>query len=657
MKYLKLFLICIPLILSRICLAASDAQPVTLPEVVVTATRSATTMDKIGGNSITVITAKDIESKKSRSVAELLKEIPGLDIESQGGPGTQTAVFIRGADSKNTLVLIDGVVFNDPSSPNRSADIGNLNIDNIERIEVVRGAMSVLYGSNATAGVVNIITKKGKSKPSVYGGIEGGSYNTWKVYAGSDGGLDVFNYSFSLSRTETDGFSIANADNDRILHNGNTSEKDGWKNTTLSGKLGYDITPDFDINASVRYMNSEVRVDDWYSGNWPTYDAGYLVDQVDYDPFWTATPNPSGNKRQRWDNEQAYYRVDAHNFFFDRFLESTFYYNGSLHTRDGFDADGTLAYDYDGKTNEFGFQGTMNFQDVNLLHMGASYWKEALESKSSSIDKDADISSFWVQDQLFWGESLDLVAGLRYDIHDRFGGATTYRVAPAYTLATSNTTLKASYGTGFRAPSLFELYSVYGNENLQEEKSKGWDVGVEQPLSDNKIKVGLTYFDTVFDDRIDYDFATSTYNQLPGNTKTKGIEAFIKYAPASTLDLTIHYTYTDTEDPDGNQLVRRPYNKVYANMRYRFLNRGVFNLDYYWVDERREIDSAKDVNGTPVEKLDAYSLVNLAVTYDLYQWLQLYGRIDNLFDAFYESAWSYATPGLSVYVGVKLKTF
>ncbi len=149
--------------------AVAQETPVTTEKVVVTATRTLASLDKVGGNSVTVITAADIKAKGQMMVADVLRGVPGLDIGSSGGPGSVAVAFIRGADSKNTLVLVDGVMYNDPSSSTRSADLGNINADNIERIEVVRGAMSVLYGSNATAGVINIITKKGAAKPSVYG--------------------------------------------------------------------------------------------------------------------------------------------------------------------------------------------------------------------------------------------------------------------------------------------------------------------------------------------------------------------------------------------------------------------------------------------------------------------------------------------------------
>jgi vitamin B12 transporter len=171
----------------------------TLDEVVVTATRTPTTLERIGGSSVTVITAEDIEAKKYLNIKDIIKGAPNIDVVSNGGIGSSTSVFMRGADSKNTLILIDGIMVNDPSSIDRSANIANFTVDNIERIEIVRGPLSVLYGSNATAGVINIITKKGSGKPSYYAGAEGGSFNTWKAYGGTDGSFDKFNYSLAAS--------------------------------------------------------------------------------------------------------------------------------------------------------------------------------------------------------------------------------------------------------------------------------------------------------------------------------------------------------------------------------------------------------------------------------------------------------------------------
>ena len=637
--------------------AAQENEPVEMKEVVVTATRTETPPQKVGGSTFSVITAADIEAKKLNTVEEVLREVPGLDVVSTGGLGAQTSVSIRGADAKNTLVLVDGVIFNDASTPDRSADLANLTVDNIERIEVVRGPLSALYGTNATAGVVNIITKKGRARPTAYVGGEYGSYDTWKIYAGSDGRLQRFDYSLSLSKTETDGFSAANDDNPDIPHAGNTSEDDGWENTTLSGRAGYSFTDNFDVEAMLRYLNSSVEQDDFGFGT-----RGFAADQFDFTVFPPALV-PGGSKLQEQDNKQVLGKFNIHNFFFDQFLESDLYYKFSDKKRDGFDAAGNLDYEFDGNTQEGGWQGGLYFGESNLVSLGYNYYEEELEGQAPSSDKKAFIRSYWISDQAFLlKEALVLVGSFRLDDHSRFGSEPTFNIAPAYTIAGTGTTLKASYGTGFRAPSLFELFAdpipfVFngGNPDLKPEKSKGWDAGFEQLLFKNKLTFGATYFFNRFKDKIDFDFISPSYTNLEGDTKTKGVEAFIGWEPFKSLDLKLDYTYTDTEDPDGESLVRRPKNKFHFNARYRFLQEAVANLDAYWVDVRKVIPTATDRFGNPVTELDDYFLVNLALSYDLTRNIQLYGRIDNLFDEFYEEAWSYATPGFSAYGGLKLK--
>lgn len=633
---------------------AQEAQT-QMADMVVTATRTETTLEKAGGSAVTVIDATDIAAKQLTTVEEILKTVPGLDVMATGGAGSQASVFLRGADAKNTLVLIDGVMVNDPSSTTRNANLANITADNIERIEIVRGPQSVLYGSNATAGVINIITKTGKGAPSVYADVEYGSYNTWKATGGTSGSVgDRFNWSFSASRTETDGFSMANDDNDDIAHAGNTDEDDGWENTTVSGKFGLNLTPDFDVSAVLRMTDSEVDQDDW--------GPGYAGDRFGGWPAYAAEPD--GATEAVLETEEFYGRFSVHNFFADRFFESTAYVQMADTDRTVYDNDGAENYDYQGTSRDIGWQGSLNFSDINVLTFGVNLFLEEMESDSSMIDDaDADTRSVFVQDQWFVGDALVLVAGVRLDDHDRFGSEATWRIAPSYTIGQTGTTVKATYGTGYRAPSLFELYSSYGNPDLEPETSQGWDLGVEQSVLDGRLRFGASYFALDFEDYIGWDYNLVVpgnlwpggYNQLDGTTKTRGVEAFVSFSPLEVLDFSLNYTYTDTEDPDGEKLVRRPENKVAFNVQYRFLERGTVNADVLWVDERKAIDSAADVNGNPVDVLDDYVLVNLAASYDICRWLQIHARIDNLFDEAYEEAWSYATPGLSGYLGFTVR--
>ena len=377
-----------------------------LDDIVVTATRNESSMQKIGGGAVTVITAEDIDAKKMTTVADVLKEVPGIDVVSNGGLGALSNVSIRGASVKDTLVLVDGVIYNDISAVNGVADLSNLTLENIERIEVVRGPMSVLYGSKATAGVINIITKKGKGKPSVYAGYEYGSYNTWKTYGGASGAIKKFNFSLSASRTETDGFSAANDDNDKIPHEGNTSEEDGWENTSISGLIGLEITPDFDISANLRYLDSELEYDDFAFGS-------YAGDRFILDEFWNTVPDPDGLKKLHQETEQTFSKINVHNYFFDRFFESTFSYQNGKTERNYFNNDGADNGDFKGETEEIAWQGGLNFQGMDVLSFGATWLKETIDSESNSIDEQAvETKSFWAQNQLFGGRGFCLDRGI-----------------------------------------------------------------------------------------------------------------------------------------------------------------------------------------------------------------------------------------------------
>ncbi len=606
-----------------------------MDDMVITATRTEIPVDKAGGNSITVITSEEIQAKQLNSVADLLKGIPGIDLISNGGPGTLTSVFTRGADSKNTLILIDGIMLNDVSGANRGADLANINVDNIEQIEVIRGAMSVMYGSNATAGVINIITQKGEKAPSGSVKFEAGSYGTWKAGATASGATEKINFALSASKTEINGFSIANDDNKDIPRGDSTDEKDGYENMTLSANGTVTFSDNFNISAVIRHIDSDVDTD---ASNW----AGYAED---------ADANT--------ESLQTFGKININNQFFNNRLTSNLSWQVSQQDRDYFE-NGAKTSTYDGDTSTFTWQGDLSF-DTHMLSLGASYYEESMESESFGTwgskfnEKTVGTTSYWLQDQFFAVENLVVIAGVRVDDHEEFGNKATFRVAPSYTIAGTGTTLKASYGTGFRAPSLYELYNpTYGNAGLDAEESCGWDMGFEQKLMNDTVTMGITYFTMKYDDRIDFDMTTWKYTQAKGDTKTKGVECFAGWAPMDTLEFMLNYTYTDTEDPDGERLVRRPENKVSLNTRYGFMEKGTLNLDVQWVDERKASTYSYDKNGNAVDSLDAYTLVNLAASWNFNDHVQLFGRVDNLFDEFYEEAFSYATAGVSAYAGIKL---
>jgi len=583
-------------------------------EVVVSATRTLNSVADAGGSSVTVITAEEIKQSGEPTVEEVIKGTPGIDVVSNGGLGTTTSIFMRGADAKNVLVLMDGVPLNDPSAIGGAADISNLTVDNIERIEIVRGPVSVLYGSHATAGVINIITKQGSGKPAFTLGAEGGAYGTWKVNGGASGKIDAFRYSVNLARLRSNGFSIVDERNPDISHPAATADKDGYSNTTISTNLGYQFSDNVDLSSVLRYIDASVDLDGTYKYTDSKELAGRLALRVKTEP-----------------------------------VTSTFYYNYSSKDRKYYNNSSALASAYKGYVNEFGWQGDIAVASNNTVTVGANLQNERINNQLPSVlDKNVDLKSVFIQDQ--WHiEGVNLVAGVRHDDHELFGGETTWRVAPSYRIG--DTTLKCSYGTGFRAPTLYELYGPYGNSQLRPETNKGWDAGIEQRVADN-FKLGATYFHTDYTDLIDWiltDPATfdGQYFQVAGVTKTRGVESFIEWQPLDSLSLNMNYTYTYTKDAEGEQLARRPKHKASVLASWKANSRLTLTGNAQWVGKR--IDTY-----APDKKLGSYFLTNISASYKLNPNVELYGRIDNLFDEYYELAWSYATPGRSAYAGVKV---
>ncbi len=633
---------------------AQAQQTKTLDDVVVTATRFETGLKEVGGTSVSVITAADIEAHQIQTLAEALRTVPGLQVASTGGLGAKSSIFIRGADSKNTLLLIDGIEANDPSDTNRGADLANISMDNVERIEVIRGPMSVLYGSNATAGVINVITRSGTGKIGGYAGGEAGTYSTTKGYAGLNGAVGPMGFSLAASHLETDGYSLANADNRKIPHAGNTAERDGWRNTSASGKIDIDISDTTRLSGVLRYTEASMDNDDWSM-------AGYTGDRFDTDPAtWAEVPAPNGLKKQRVESERLFSKVGLRNQLFDGRFESLLDYRHARQRRDAYGADGKRAYDYVGTTNAVNWHGKLEVAPYNYLSVGAGYLTEKSDP-SSARSEDAYTLSYWAQHQVIYN-GFDVVSGVRYDNHEEFGGKATWRIAPAYTFAATETTVRAAYATGFRAPSLYELYSEYGDAKLDPEKSSSYEVGIDQPLLDGQLDFGVTYFKLKFKDRIDWDGSRVVpgqawpggYAQMDGTSYTSGLEVALAWHPFQTLDILLDYTYTDTEDVDGSRMVRRPLNRVHTSLRYTPWAVCGINLDLHWVDKREAVASAKEMDGTAVEVLDDYFLVNVAAHYDITDMLRIYARVDNLLDEHYEEAWSYATAGQSFYAGAKL---
>jgi len=623
-------------VLFPLCLFAQEKE-VMLEKVVVTATRVETPIEEIA-SSMTVISSKEIERKQKTTVLEALRDIPGLDVVQTGGVGSHTSIFLRGANSEHTLVMIDGVEVNDPISPGRSYDFAHLTVDNIERIEVIRGPQSTLYGSDAIGGVINIITKKGEGRPKFFASAEGGTFMTSRESTGVSGGNSWINYSLGLSRFDTNGISAANK------KDGNY-ERDGYENTSLSARLGFAPQENLDVDFILHYINAKTDLDN--SGGVGGDDPNYVQNA-----------------------KQFLFRPQVGLSLFDNRWMQRLGFSITEHNRDCKNKkDPQHPFEfakgyYDGLLLKFDWQHNIQLHKTNGLTFGLEYEEEEGKSKwedqwglSLFPKKTANTKGYYIQDQIKLWDRFFATLGVRIDDHSRFGTETTYRIAPAYLIKETGTKMKGTFGTGFKAPTLYQLFSPplwgdpVGNKDLKPEKSKGWDFGIEQELLKNKVALGATYFRNDFKNLVQYESGQGYINIA--KAKTEGVELFASAKPIDDFTLRINYTYTDTEDKTtGETLIRRPKNKIGFDLNYRFLKRGNANLGVIYVGKRDD----KDFSISPPRrvKLDQYTLVNLAASYDISKNFQLLGRVENLLDKEYEEAKGFGTPGLSIFGGIKL---
>lgn len=596
-----------------------------LGEVIVTATKTEQYQAQIG-SSTTVLTSEDIEKMGKVTVLEILRFVPGVTVTQSGGFGGTTSIYLRGSKRGHTLVLIDGVEVNDPMSVERSFDFANLTTDNIERIEIVRGPQSTLYGSDAMGGVINIITKKGRGKPEIDLSVEVGSYNTFREFASIDGDTGKTNYSFSLSRIDSGGISRA----------AEGSEKDSYENVTISSKIGR-VFESGELSFVTRFTDSEADIDD----------GGY-----DDDPNFTSWEENfvsrlgfSQTLRSWWDHEVS---LSVH----------------SVRRKNRDEKDDVEPSDYSedlykGESLKFEWQHNFPLTKLGIITGGFEYEEESgssyyySESAFGEFTDEFDRKSvnnkgYYLQNQIEFMDSLFITPGLRVDDNEAFGSQTTYKVSTAYLIKPVNARLKANWGTGFKAPSLYQLYSSYGNRDLSPEESESYDFGFERSF--DRLSFGLTYFHNDFDNMIDWDPATLKFKNIE-RAQTKGLEVEAEFLPVKNLTIGASFTYIDTEDKEtGLELLRRPEKQVSLNINWELSEGANINLGIIYVGSRKDVD----FTSYPYERInmEEYTKVDLSLGWDLGDY-QIFGRIENLLDEEYQEVYGFASEGLSFYAGVK----
>jgi len=621
----KILILSVVLVLTtwNLSWAQEDIKEYGLEKIIVTATKTESYQATVG-TSCTVITAKDLEKTGKRTVQEVLRNVPGVSVMQNGVFGGSASVYLRGAKPGYTLVLIDGVEINDPMSSDRSFNFAHLTTDNIERIEVVRGPQSTLYGSDALGGVINIITKKGKGKPKWEISSEAGSHNTFKENMGLRGSTEKLNYSISISRLDSEGISKAVGG----------CEKDGYENTAISSKIGYRVFGDSELNLVWRLTDSKTHLDD-----------GSYEDDPNRTDWWR-------NLATKLSFKQALNSWWEHNLSFS-------YNDVRRKERDEKDSIDTTEDNqswFKGDNKKFEWQHNFSPLNWDTFTGGFEYEEERGSSYNRSgvtikkVDrKIMDNTGFYFQNQFKLWEKLFITPGLRVDGHELFGTETTYKISTAYIISQIGTRLKGNWGTGFKAPSLYQLYHPsYGDPNLKPDESKSYDFGFEQGFLNDKASFSLTYFHNDFKNMIDYDTTAQKYKNI-GQAETEGIETEVSFEPIKDLTATINYTYLNAKDKDtGKKLTRRPENRAGLNLNWAFLEKGNLNLGATYVGHTWD-------NSANTQKVKPYTKVDLSTSYDLTKIFQIFGRIENLFDRKYAEVRGYATPGRSFYAGSKVK--
>jgi len=603
-----------------------DAEPLQL--VVVSATRIPTPQLDLA-SSVTVVTAEDMAAQQQRTIADVLRNIPGLNLVQQGGPGSVTSVFMRGTNSNHTKVLIDGIDVSDPSNANAAFDFGQLLPQDIERIEVLRGPQSGLYGSDAIGGVINVITRSGSGPMKLAASIEGGSFDSFNQTAGLSGSQDAFRYSANVAHLHSGATPVTPPD---LLGPGEPRHDDYYDNFTVSTKLGLDVAPSFDLGLVARYTSTHLH----YTG----------------EDFSTFPALPAAQQSES-NTDEYYGRATAHLVSLAGALDQTlgvaFMRNQTATLQP--QTPETLNT---GERVKVDWQGAVRLAAAETLLLGL---EDARDEISQPLSASTRIDSGYAELQSQLGEHWFSALNARYDDNDRFGSKVTYRVAPAWVSQASGTKLKASVGSGFKAPTLSELFQdfapfFFANPNLKPENSVGYDAGIEQGLAGNAWRLGATWFHNRIRDLITTDVTGTTWANV-GRATTYGVESFIAWQPARQLVLRVDHTYTEASDDLAHQeLLRRPKHKGTLNVSWRprealLLDLSVLSVST-WVDGNRDFS---------IPRLDApgYTTVNLAAAFDLTRTFTVFGRLDNLLDRRYENPVGFLQPGLGAFAGFRAK--
>ncbi|GAA0676222.1 vitamin B12 transporter [Sphingomonas insulae] len=598
-------------------------------DILVTANREARPASTVG-QAVTVLDTATITQRQAVTVSDLLRQTPGVTVTRNGGVGTSTSVNIRGAESDQTVALIDGIKLNDPSSPGGGFNFGSLLIGNIARIEVLRGAQSVLWGSQAIGGVVNLITRQPTEQLRVNARAEGGWHETGQAFANVSGKSGPVSASFGGGYYTTDGISAYAPG----------KERDGFRNYSANGSVGIALAQNVSVDLRGFYANGRTDID------------GFGRDSREYG-----------------DSEQWIGYAGLNAALFDGRFRNRIGYAHTDSDRRNTDPDGTPTETFRGigRNDRLEYQGTVDVTKAVFATFGAE--REVSRFSTSSYGGPvtrgrARIFSVYGQVAVTPIAGLTGTAGVRHDDHNIFGGATTFSGSGVYSPNGGATAFRASYSEGFKAPTLYQLQSEYGNTALDPERSHGWDAGVTQKAMGGAVEASATYFKRNSFDLITFVSCTrpltgictgkpnGTYDNI-ARARAQGVELSLLLRPVEALTFSAAYTYLDAKNRStgtanfGRDLARRPDNSMTVNADYRWP---------FGLTTGATITAIGDSfdNASNARRLDGYVVTDVRASFPIGDHFEVYGRVENVFDERYQTIYQYGQPGRGAFGGIRL---
>ena len=643
--YLFLLVLCIPAFsFGESSTMSSDVQ--VLEPVVVSATKTPIPLHQVT-SAVEVWTEEDFKRRQVKTLVEALRLTQGMTVLQNGGPGTTVNVRIRGGSSNQTLVLIDGAIVN--SATLGEYNFAHLTTDNIEKIEIVRGAQSTLWGADALGGVINITTKRGQGVPKAGAFFEYGSFNTLREGGQVSGSKGPVDFSFALSRWDTTGISTVNSRR-------GATERDAYRNWQASSRIGVALPLDGRLDFNFRWLKGSVHIDNGSPhGPFDVFKAQNSSQQFIF-----------GGKYQQpltawWTHALTLSRSQETG----RFDPGTMERNVSTGmTRVPFgDPNETRVL-----ANRIESQHDFRFNQYVTLTAGYQFREQMGENDTGLSGKIISSHGWFGQMQLNLLDRFFATAGVRHDSFNTFGDATTYRLTGGYLVKETNTKIRSSYATGFRAPTINDLFwpddgFLVGNPDVQPEKSQSFDVGIDQTLFADKVTISGGYFWNRYRGLIDWlpnvacgMNAFGSAKWCPSNlsaAKSQGWEAMVNVVVVQEqpwvkrLEIKGQYTRTLTRDLMTDLRLRRwPVDQASISVFYEPIDRLSTIIDFRFA-------GAQFNDQDNEARVASFNVVNMALNYEVSKQFQAYVRVDNLFDEEYEEVLNYGTPGRSVFGGIR----